>query len=140
MFTSHSTDSAMNLIVVQLIFFAISIFFTFRNVQEKYFSNKVKNISFCKISQFSHSQTTVTYFTRELSEINFPVYFTFASRPGFNDSLLREFGFDGEYYFFSGENYQSNLLSWARNGETVESTFQSFFYASKFSDYAKSFL
>ena len=94
----------MNLVVVQILFFAISIFFTVRNVHDKFFTYK----------------TTVTYLTKRLSEIDFPVLFSFVTLPGFNESVLEEFGFPGVWYFFSGHDDKSSSLTWAVPGITVE--------------------
>ena len=46
---------------------------------------------------------TVTYETKDLSEIPFPVYFSFLALPGFNIKRLQSFGLGGEYELFTGK-------------------------------------
>ena len=45
----------------------------------------------------------MSYETRKLSEIDFPVYFSLLPDPGYNMSHLASRGIDGEYFLFRGD-------------------------------------
>ena len=70
-------------------------------------------------------QTTVTFETRNLADVDFPVFFSFLALPGFNISMLRTFGYGGEYEFFSGfrgPSMEGNIteLVWKTDTESIE--------------------
>ena len=68
-------------------------------------------------------QTTVTYLSRNLSEIDFPMFLTFFARPGYNISLLRQFGFNSELALFEGKSRLRNdtvQIYWGNNSHTIE--------------------
>ena len=53
----------------------------------------------------------MTYETRSLSDIEFPVYFSLYSTPGYNQDKLNSFGFRGEFILFIGiERYRNNTV------------------------------
>ena len=51
-----------------------------------------------------NDQTTVTYLTRALSDMEFPVFFSLVAEPGYNNSLLTSYGFTGEWGLFKGKH------------------------------------
>ena len=68
-------------------------------------------------------QTTVTYLSRNLSEIDFPMFLTFFARPGYNISLLRQFGFNSELALFEGKSRLGNdtiQIYWGNNSHTIQ--------------------
>ena len=68
-------------------------------------------------------QTTVTYLSRNLSEIDFPMFLTFFARPGYNISLLRQFGFNSELALFEGKSRLRNdtiQIYWGNNSHTIQ--------------------
>ena len=88
---------------IQGIFFLVAIVFTFLNINERFFSSRA-SIYLKKVMEkfIKYTQTTVSYETRKLSEIEFPVYISLFATPGYNISLLRLFGFLEEFQFFRG--------------------------------------
>ena len=102
----------MNLRFVQITFLLVAILFTVENIHDRFCTQK----------------TTVTFQTRNLADIHFPVIFSFLALPGFNISMLRTFGYGGEYEFFSGlrdtvEDGNLTGFVWETEKETVESVY-----------------
>ena len=56
-------------------------------------------------------QTMVTYETRKLTDIKFPMYFSLYLTPGFNMTLLKSFGFESQYEFFMGNTSRENNIT-----------------------------
>ena len=48
-------------------------------------------------------QTTVTYETRKLRDLKFPMYFSLLPGPGYNLSYLASLGVHGESALFEGD-------------------------------------
>ena len=46
----------------------------------------------------------MSYLTRRLADLEFPVYFSFYAEPGYNNSLLTSYGFTGEWGLFKGKH------------------------------------
>ena len=59
-------------------------------------------------------QTTVSYETRKLREIEFPMYISLVPTPGYNFSYLETCGVDGEWPLFEGDWTGS---SWVWGGD-----------------------
>ena len=60
------------------------------------------------------SQTTVNYETRELAEIEFPMYFSLVPTPGYNPSYLERCGVEGEWGLFAGW-WNGSAWAWGGN-------------------------
>ena len=56
----------------------------------------------------------MSYVTRRLSELEFPMYFSLGSQPGYDISYLETCGIDGEYWLFSGE-WSNSVWQWGGN-------------------------
>ena len=85
-----------------------------------------KNLSI-NMSKIYISQTTVSYETKKLSEIEFPMYFSLVPDPGYNRSILEKYGMDGEWTLFYGgwvENGNSQKWCWGGKGN-IEGIFNS---------------
>ena len=61
------------------------------------------------------------YESRKLSEIEFPVYFSLFSRPGYDISKLKTFGINGEWHLFFGNPRQDNVTTNLEWGNTTDS-------------------
>ena len=73
----------------QTVLFTVAIAFSIFNIRERYFSNRVKMIIHFPITLHIY-QTTVRYEIRNLSKMDFPIYFSLYAEPGYNKSLLRK--------------------------------------------------
>ena len=88
---------------LQLSFFIIATVFTIISIRERFFTKKVINQNERKKDLLDLSQTTVTYETRKLSDMEFPVYFSLYPTPGYDASKLKSFGIRGEFLLFFGD-------------------------------------
>ena len=71
----------------------------------------------------SDIQTTVSYLTRSLADLEFPVYFSLTAQPGYNSSLLASYGFTGEWGLFKGKHRQQSQwikLDWKHNNLSIK--------------------
>ena len=71
----------------------------------------------------SDIQTTVSYLTRSLADLEFPVYFSLTAQPGYNSSLLASYGFTGEWGLFKGKHRQQSQwikLDWEHNNLSIK--------------------
>ena len=66
------------------------------------------------------SKTTVSYETRKLTEIEFPMYFSLAPNPGYNSSFLDTCGIDGEWKMFSGSDWTGGTWGWGSVNHSIE--------------------
>ena len=112
---------------IQGIFFLVAIVFTFLNINERFFSSRASIYLKKVLEKFiKYTQTTVSYETRKLSEIEFPVYISLFATPGYNISLLRLFGFLEEFQFFRGnasvENGRTHI-NWGNGTLSAKGTF-----------------
>ena len=60
-------------------------------------------------------QTTVTFETEDLIDVDLPIFMSFIAHPGFNTTCLESFGFDGGYDLFDGKRIYANgstLILW----------------------------
>ena len=57
----------------QFVFLIVAIVITILNIKERYFTRR----------------TTVSYVTRSLSDLDFPMYFSLSPEPGYNTTQLR---------------------------------------------------
>ena len=110
---------------VQLMFFITACVFTILNIKERFFTRKVcqilNKIEFGEM-KWLHCQTTVTYLTRKLSELEFPCYFSLFAEPGYNNSLLTSYGFTGEWGLFKGKHQPGPewiQLEWKHNNLSI---------------------
>ena len=64
----------------------------------------------------------MTYETRKLTEIEFPMYFSLVPNPGYNISFLKTRGVGGEYELFTGQfTYENGTKwSWGSVNHTIE--------------------
>ena len=46
-----------------------------------------------------------------MAEIEFPMYFSLAPNPGYNESLLETRGYEGEYDMFAGSEFKKNNVT-----------------------------
>ena len=88
---------------IQAVFFLVALVFTFLNVNERFFSKKVRINDTISRDLTYIIKTTVTYQTRKLSEIDFPMFISLFSTPGYDITSLRNFGFKEVMDFFSGK-------------------------------------
>jgi hypothetical protein len=67
------------------------------------------------------THTVTSTVNRNLSDIDFPVLFKICIKPGFNDTALREVGYNNSFDYFLGiSKYNRSLLGWA--GHTPQGT------------------
>ena len=81
------------------------------------------------------SKTTVSYETRKLTEMEFPMYFSLVPTPGYNISHLETCGIYGEWELFTGF-WNKSVWEWGGNcsiegnsdslGRESEETYQMF--------------
>jgi hypothetical protein len=65
------------------------------------------------------SQTNTVVKESNLKDIDFPVVLKICAAPGFNDSALKEAGYDDAGYYFGGwSRYNSSILGWAGHTNT----------------------
>ena len=62
--------------------------------------------------------------TRKLSDIEFPIYFSLVPDPGYNRSILDEYGITGEWNLFSGDWDYNGGAKYGGNGK-IEGIFNS---------------
>ena len=69
-------------------------------------------------------KTSVTYETRNLSDIDFPVYFSLSPEPGYDSEKLREYGFHGyDVWLFNGNRKtidNKTLMKWSHGNTSIE--------------------
>ena len=114
----------MNSKYYQTIFFLVAVSFTIYNVHNRFFTNKVKYTRILNLLIVIVNicfKTTVTYETRRLSEIEFPMYFSLVPDPGYNLSYLETCAIDGEWELFSGRRNKSPWI-WGGNC-SIEGTY-----------------
>ena len=58
----------------------------------------------------------MSYETRKLSDIEFPMYFSLVPDPGYNRSILDKYGVDGEWMLFFGDWDFNAINVWGGNG------------------------
>ena len=111
----------------KVLFFSVAIVFTFFNIKERFFSEKVRSFSLSyktdNVITVYFLKTTVTYLSRKLSEIDFPMFLTFFARPGYNISRLRRFGFNSELALFMGKNRLRNgtiHIYWGNDTDSIQ--------------------
>ena len=111
----------MNLRFVQITFLLVAVLFTVENIYNRFFTKKVTHHTML-ILILTTVQTTITFETRNLADVDFPVFFSFLALPGFNISMLRTFGYGGELEFFSGFRMERNIseLVWETDTESIE--------------------
>ena len=66
---------------------------------------------------FLNYKTTISYETRKLSDLEFPMYFSLVPNPGYNRSSLDMLGFQGEWDLFWGHwavNETPVSVSWGK--------------------------
>ena len=71
----------------QFVFLIVAIVITILNIKERYFTRR----------------TTVSYVTRSLSDLDFPMYFSLSPEPGYNTTVLRRGSL--RYGFFEMSKY-----------------------------------
>ena len=100
--------------IFQIGFLILAIIITIYNVRERFFTKRVKYSSDFKMNIYLLFQTTISYETRELTEMEFPMYFSLVPDPGYNISHLVSRGIDGEWNLFKGSlvETQDNRTSW----------------------------
>ena len=71
----------------------------------------------------------MSYETRKLTEIEFPMYFSLGLNPGYNISFLETCGIDGEWQMFSGyyiENTDTGVTwGWGNVNHSIEGKLES---------------
>ena len=73
----------------------------------------------CFVSFLKGMQTKVTYETRKLTDMEFPVYFSLFATPGYNMPVLDSLGFSSQYSFFWGKN-NITYLYWGNETLTIQ--------------------
>ena len=107
---------------MKVFFFLVAIVFTCINIKDRFFSERVISFSFKSVTVY-FIQTTVTHFSRKLSEIDFPMFLTFFARPGYNISLLSHCGFKSEFDLFRGKHIVNNdtvQIYWGNASNTIQ--------------------
>ena len=61
----------------------------------------------------------MSYETRKLTEIEFPMYFSLVPNPGYNSSFLDTHGIDGEWDLFNG-SYTGGVLRYGSVNHSIE--------------------